>query len=202
MNTIFQVDLSAVLAHREANKEQFSRQGINLTLTAYFAAGTVHALQTVPILNARWDMQGIFKPNAVNLGIAVSVDEGLLVPVIQRANELNLQGLARAINDLAARARSKSLKPDETQGGTFTISNHDVGGSLVATPIIDQPQSGIIRVGTLEKRVKVITDERGTDMIAIRPCCYISLTFDHRVADGAGADAFLLALKRKLEGWV
>lgn len=202
VTTIFEVDLSAVLAHREANKEQFSRQGINLTLTAYFAAGTVHALQTVPILNARWDMQGIFKPNAVNLGIAVSVDEGLLVPVIQRANELNLQGLARAINDLAARARSKSLKPNETQGGTFTISNHGVGGSLVATPIINQPQSGILGVGMLEKRVKVITDERGTEMIAIRPCCYISLTFDHRVADGAGADAFLLALKRKLEGWV
>ncbi|MBE2184131.1 MAG: 2-oxo acid dehydrogenase subunit E2 [Anaerolineae bacterium] len=201
VTTIFEIDLSAVLAHREANKSSFARQGINLTLTAYFAAGTIHALQTVQILNARWDEGGIFKPYAVNLGIAVSVDDGLLVPVIQHADELSLQGLARAINDAAARARSKSLKMDEMQGGTFTITNHGVGGSLVATPIINQPQSGILGVGVLEKRVKVVTDERGADVIAIRPCCYVSLTFDHRVADGAAGDAFLLALKQRLEGW-
>ncbi len=202
VTTIFEVDLSAVLAHREAHKSGFAKQGVNLTLTAYFAAGAIHALQTAPMLNARWDQAGIFKPNAINLGIAVSVDDGLLVPVIHHADELSLQGLARAINDLAARARAKSLKMDEMQGGTFTITNHGVGGSLTATPIINQPQSGILGVGVLEKRVKVVTDGRGGDVIAIRPCCYVSLTFDHRVADGAVGDAFLLALKKKLEGWV
>jgi 2-oxoisovalerate dehydrogenase E2 component (dihydrolipoyl transacylase) len=121
--------------------------------------------------------------------------------VLKNAQDYNLLGLARAVNDLASRARAKQLKPDEVRDGTFTITNHGVSGSLFATPIINQPQVGILGVGVMEKRVKVITDAAGNDSLSIRPCCYISLTFDHRVADGAVGDGFLLTLKRRLEGW-
>ena len=201
VTTVFEVDLSAVLAHREANKAAFAKQGVNLTLTAYFVAASVEALRAVPFLNAQWTDEGIFLHNAINVGIAVAIDDGLIVPVIQRADELNLLGLARAVNDLATRARNKQLQPDEVKGGTFTITNHGVSGSLFATPIINQPQVGILGVGVLEKRVKVITDALGSDSIAIRPCLYASLTFDHRVADGAIGDGFMLVLKQRLEGW-
>lgn len=196
VTTVFEIDLTAVLAHRETNKDAFARQGINLTLTAYFAAATVKALQNNRYLNAQWTDEGIYLHNTVNLGMAVALDEGLIVPVIKNAGDLNLTGLARAINDLSARARAKQLKPDEVTGGTFTITNHGVSGSLFATPIINQPQVGILGVGVVEKRVKVIDD-----MIAIRPCVYITLTFDHRVADGATGDAFMLTLKDALENW-
>jgi 2-oxoglutarate dehydrogenase E2 component (dihydrolipoamide succinyltransferase) len=162
---------------------------------------SVEALRAVPYLNARWTDEGIFLHNSINVGIAVAIDDGLIVPVIQRAGELNLLGLARAVNDLASRARSKQLKPDEVQGGTFTITNHGVSGSLFATPIINQPQVGILGVGVLEKRVKVMTDAAGNDSIAIRPCLYATLTFDHRVADGAAGDGFMATLKQRLEGW-
>ncbi|MEO8609345.1 MAG: dihydrolipoamide acetyltransferase family protein [Chloroflexota bacterium] len=194
VTTVFEIDLTNVLNHREANKETFARQGINLTLTAYFAAATIKALQANRYLNAQWTDEGIYLHNTVHLGMAVALDDGLIVPVIKNAQDLNLTGLARAINDLSARARAKQLKPDEVQGGTFTISNHGVSGSLFATPIINQPQVGILGVGVVEKRVKVIDD-----MIAIRPCVYITLTFDHRVADGASGDAFMLTLKEALE---
>jgi 2-oxoglutarate dehydrogenase E2 component (dihydrolipoamide succinyltransferase) len=196
VTTVFEFDMTAVLAHREANKDEFARQGVNLTLTAYFAAATVHALQTNRYLNAQWTDEGIYLHNKVNLGLAVALDEGLIVPVIKNASDLNLLGMARAVNDLAARARGKQLKPDEVKDGTFTITNHGVSGSLLATPIINQPQVGILGVGVMEKRVKVIND-----MIAIRPCCYVTLTFDHRVADGAVGDGFMLTLKRSIEGW-
>jgi 2-oxoglutarate dehydrogenase E2 component (dihydrolipoamide succinyltransferase) len=196
VTTVFEFDMSAVMTHREAHKEAFARQGVNLTLTAYFAAATVKALQANRYLNAEWRSQGIYLHHVVNLGIAVALDEGLIVPVIKNAGDLNLLGIARAVNDLASRARSKQLKPDDVQGGTFTITNHGVSGSLFATPIINQPQVGILGVGMTEKRVKVIND-----MIAIRPCCYVTLTFDHRVADGAVGDAFMLALKQAVENW-
>jgi 2-oxoglutarate dehydrogenase E2 component (dihydrolipoamide succinyltransferase) len=196
VTTVFEFDMSAVLAHRQAHKDAFAAQGVNLTLTAYFAAATVKALQVNRYLNAQWTDEGIYLHNAVHLGLAVALDEGLLVPVIRNAQDLNLLGLARAVNDLAARARAKQLRPDEVQGGTFTITNHGVSGSLLATPIINQPQAGILGVGVVEKRVKVIDD-----MIAIRPCCYVTLTFDHRIGDGATGDAFMLTLKQTLEGW-
>lgn len=196
VTTVFEVDMSAALAHREAHKPAFVRQGVNLTLTAYFAAAAVAALQAVPYLNAQWTDEGIFLHHAVHLGMAVALDEGLIVPVIKNAQDLNLAGLARAINDLSNRARSRQLKPDEAQGGTFTITNHGVSGSLLAAPIINQPQAGIMGVGVVEKRVKVINDA-----IAIRPCCYVTLTFDHRVADGATGDAFLQTVKHTLETW-
>lgn len=201
VTTVFEVDMTAVLAHRQANLGGYAAQGVNLTLTAYFVAATVEALRAVPILNSRWSDEGIYQLRAIHVGIAVAIDGGLIVPVIRNAGELNLLGTARAINDLAARARSKQLRVDEVQGGTFSISNHGVGGSLFANPIINQPQTGILGVGVMEKRVKVITDASGADMIAIRPCCYLSLTFDHRIADGATADGFMLTLKKRLEGW-
>ncbi len=196
VTTVFEVDLSAVLAHRAAQKEAFARQGVNLTLTAYFAAATVRALQANPYLNAQWTKDGVFLHYPVHLGLAVAVEGGLIVPVIRNAQDMNLLGMARAVNDVATRARSKQLKPDEVQGGTFTISNHGVSGSLFATPIINQPQVGILGVGMMEKRVKVIDD-----MLAVRPCCYLSLTFDHRVADGSTGDSFMLTLKEHLESW-
>lgn len=197
VTTVFEVDMSAALAHREANKDAFTAKGVNLTLTAYFVAASVTALQAHPALNAEWRDDGIFRHTAQHIGIAVALDDGLIVPVIKNAQDLNLLGTARMVNDLASRARARQLKPDEVQGGTFTISNHGVGGSLFATPIIHQPQAAILGVGVIEKRVKVINDA-----IAIRPLCYVSLTFDHRVTDGAQADAFMLTLKNALENWV
>ncbi len=196
VTTVFEVDMSAVLKHRDDNLAAFARQGVNLTLTAYFVAASVAALRANPYLNAQWRDDGIYLHNAINIGVAVALDEGLIVPVIKNAQDLNLLGLARAVNDLATRARSKHLNPDEVQGGTFTITNHGVSGSLFATPIINQPQVGILGVGVMEKRVKVINDA-----IAIRPLVYASLTFDHRVVDGATGDAFLLTLKETLESW-
>ncbi|MFN8372109.1 MAG: dihydrolipoamide acetyltransferase family protein [Anaerolineae bacterium] len=202
VTTVFEIDMSAVTRHRAANKEAFARLGVNLTFTAYFAAAAVAALQANPYLNAQWTDDGIYLLHAVHLGIAVALGDnpadnnGLIVPVIKNAQDLNLMGIARAVNDIAERARSKQLKPDDVQGGTFTISNHGVSGSLFATPIINQPQVGILGVGMVEQRVKVIDNA-----IAIRPCCYLSLTFDHRVADGASGDAFMGTLKQKLETW-
>ncbi len=201
VTTIFEIDLSAVLAHRSAHRDAYAKQGVNLTLTAYFVSAAVEALRAVPYLNAQWTDDGIFLHTVQNIGVAVALDEGLIVPVIKNAGDYNLLGLARLVNDVATRARSKQLKPDEVKDGTFTITNHGVSGSLVAMPIINQPQVGILGVGMLEKRVKVITDALGNDSIAIRPCVYVSLTFDHRVVDGAAGDAFLLKLKQTLEGW-
>jgi 2-oxoglutarate dehydrogenase E2 component (dihydrolipoamide succinyltransferase) len=135
--------------------------------------------------------------DAINIGLAAAVEDGLIVPVLKRADGLSLLGLARAINDLADRARAKQLQPDEVQGGTFSLTNHGVSGSLFATPIINQPQCAILGLGKIEKRVKVIGDA-----IAIRPLAYASLTFDHRILDGAGADAFMTSFKDTLEGWL
>lgn len=196
VTTVFEVDLTSVLKHRQENKAAFERQGVNLTLTAYFASASVDALRAVPNLNARWTDEGIYRLYTYNIGIAVAIENGLIVPVIHNAQDLNLLGMARAVNDVSARARNKQLKPDEVQGGTFSITNHGVSGSLFAMPIINQPQVGIMGVGMMEKRVKVIDD-----MIAVRPCVYVSLTFDHRVVDGAQGDAFLSTLKTRLESW-
>ncbi len=196
VTTVFEVDMTNVLAHRKANKDQYAKSGVNLTLTAYFVSAMVDASQAVPMLNSQWTDEGIYLHNSINIGMAVAIDDGLIVPVIHNAQEYNLMGLARKINDLAVRARNKQLKPDEVSGGTITITNHGVSGSLFATPIINQPQAGIFGVGVMEKRVKVINDA-----IAIRPCVYASLTFDHRIADGAVGDGWLATLKDRLENW-
>ncbi len=197
VTTVFEADLGRVLAHRAAHKDDFARRGINLTLTAYFVAAAARALRAHPMVNSQWTDEGILLHRAVNVGMAVAIDEGLIVPVIKDADELSLAGLARLVNDLAARARNGQLTPDEVQGGTFTITNHGVSGSLFATPIINQPQTGILGIGAVQKRV-VVTDD---DAIAIRPMVYLTLTFDHRVLDGASADWFMVDVKKALEAW-
>ena len=197
VTTIFEFDFGAVAKHREAHKAQFARDGVSLTYLAYLVLATAQALRQHRLANSSWAETGIALHREINIGIAVAIPpDGLLVPVIRNADELSLMGIARKIQDLAARARAKQIKPDEAQGGTFSITNHGVGGSLAGTPIINQPQSGILGFGALEKRVKVMDD-----MIAIRPCAYISFSFDHRILDGAMADAFVMAIKQKIENW-
>jgi 2-oxoglutarate dehydrogenase E2 component (dihydrolipoamide succinyltransferase) len=194
VTTVFEFDFSAVAAHRKAHVEQFARDGVRLTYTAYLVTATVEALKQHPLANSSWSDDGILLHRAVHIGMATAIGDGLIVPVIKNADGLNLLGLARAVNDLADRARAKQLKPDEVRGGTFSITNHGTSGSLFATPIINQPQSGILGVGAIEKRVKVIDDA-----IAIRPLAYVSFTFDHRILDGASADAFVSTIKKRIE---
>ena len=194
MTTVFEFDFSAVAAHRRAHAEQFARDGVRLTYTAYLVAATVAALKAHPMANSSWSEEGIVLHRAVHIGMATAIDDGLIVPVIKNADGLNLLGLARAVNDLADRARAKQLRPDEVKGGTFSITNHGTSGSLFATPIINQPQCGILGVGAIEKRVKVIDDA-----LAIRPLAYVSFTFDHRILDGASADAFVSTIKKSIE---
>jgi 2-oxoglutarate dehydrogenase E2 component (dihydrolipoamide succinyltransferase) len=160
-------------------------------------AASVAALKAHPIVNSSWEEEGVRIQPDINIGVAASLGEqGLIVPVIKNADRLSLLGIVRTINDLANRARARQLQPDEVQGGTFTITNHGVSGSLFATPIINQPQCAILGVGAIQKRVVVINDA-----IAIRPMVYISLTFDHRILDGAIADYFLAKLVESLENW-
>src|SRR3989304_1917892 len=157
----------------------------------------VAALKAYPIVNSSWSEEGVVLQREINIGMATSLGEaGLIVPVICNADSLSLLGLARAINDLANRARARQLKPDEVKGGTFTITNHGISGSLFATPIINQPQCSILGVGAIQKRAVVIADA-----IAIRPMVYVSLTFDHRILDGASADAFLAKVVESLQEW-
>ena len=201
VTTVFEVDMTRVVAHRSANKAVFERDGANLTFTPYFAAATISALKQHPLANSSWGENGISLHRQVNLGIAVSLGaEGLIVPVIKNADSMNLLGLARAINDLGDRARRKLLKPDEVREGTFTITNHGTSGSLFATPIINQPQCGILGVGMIQKRAVVVTQDGG-DSIAIKPMVYLGLTFDHRILDGNSADNFVASIKQALEDW-
>jgi 2-oxoglutarate dehydrogenase E2 component (dihydrolipoamide succinyltransferase) len=196
VTTVFEVDFSSVAAHRAANKATFARDGANLTFTAYLISTIVQALKAHPLVNSSWSDEGIILRKEINIGMAAATPDGLIVPVIKNADSLSLLGLARTINDRAEKARTKNLRPDDVQGGTFTLTNHGTSGSLFATPIINQPQCGILGVGKIEKRVKVINDA-----IAIRPMAYISLTFDHRILDGASADAFMNTVKDTLENW-
>lgn len=201
VSTFIEADLSAVSAHRAANKARFAQQGIKLTFTAYFVAAAAEALKAYPIVNSSWTDEAINLHPQVNIGMAVSLDaEGLIVPVIENAGKMDLMQIAQAVNDLAGRARSKQLAPQEVQGGTFTITNHGTSGSLFAMPIINQPQCAILGTGAIQKRAVVINDTAAsTEAIAIRPMVYLSLTFDHRILDGAVADYFLAALRHKLE---
>ncbi len=200
VSTIMEVDLLRVTAHREANKATFARDGVKLTFTAYFVAATVAALKAQPLANSSWTDEGIRLHKEIHIGMATALDTGLIVPVIHHADTLSLLGIARTVNDLANRARSRQLKPDEVRGGTFTITNHGTSGSLFATPIINQPQCGILGVGAIQKRVVVINEGAG-DAIAIRPMAYLSFTFDHRIMDGASADGFLGKVVESLQNW-
>ncbi len=195
--TVMEADMSRVAKHRSANKEMFARDGVNLTFTAYFMTAIVAGLKAYPNVNSSWTDEGILIHKDINLGMATSLGEdGLIVPVIKGADNLSLLAMARAVNDLANRARSKKLQTDEVKGGTFTLTNHGISGSLFAFPVINQPQCGILGVGAMQKRVVVIDDA-----IAIRPMVYLSFVFDHRILDGASADWFLMKVKETLENW-
>ncbi len=198
--TVMEGDLSRVTAHRQANKESFAQAGANLTFTPYFVLAVVRALKTFPVVNSSWSEAGIHIHPQINIGLATSLEDGgLIVPVIRSADSLSLLGIAREVNDLSGRARLRKLKPEEVRGGTFTLTNHGTSGSLFATPIINQPQCGILGVGMIQKRVVVIPDDFGNDSIAIRPMVYLSFTFDHRILDGAIADHFLGKVVESLE---
>ena len=195
--TVMEADMGKVIAHQNANIDSFARDGITLTLTAYFLMAIVVGLKAYPMTNSSWTEEGVLVHKAINIGMATSLgEEGLIVPVIKNADNLSLLAMARAVNDLANRARSKKLQPDEVKGGTFTLTNHGVSKSLFAFPVINQPQCGILGVGAMQKRVIVINDA-----IAIRPMVYLSFVFDHRILDGASADWFLMKVKETLENW-
>ncbi len=197
VSTVMEANMQRVVQHREAHKDSYAREGANLTYTAYFVSAVVQALRAYPLVNSSWNDEGIHIHHEINVGVAVSLgEEGLIVPVIKQAGQYSLLGLAKTIADLAERARSHKLKPDDVRGGTFSITNHGISRSLFATPVINQPQAAILGVGMIQKRVVVIDDA-----IAIRPMVYLSLTFDHRILDGASADGFLGKIVDVLEGW-
>jgi 2-oxoglutarate dehydrogenase dihydrolipoamide succinyltransferase (E2 component) len=198
--TIVEADLSAVAARRRELKEPMSRRGVPLTYLAFVARATVDALQRYPILNARIDGEEIVYQDQINLGIAVALDDGLIVPVIRQAERLSLEGLAAGIADVAERARTGKLEPDDVHGGTFTITNPGQFGAVLATPIINQPQVGILDLEAIVKRPVVISED-GSDAIAIRPMTYLCMSWDHRALDGAVAARFLAQIKQTLEGW-
>ena len=200
VTTVMEADLKRVIEHRQAHKETFARAGVRLTFSSYFIAAAAAALRAFPIVNASWSEQGIVLHRQIHIGMAVALDKGLIVPVIRHVGSLGLIELARKVNDLADRARTGQLSPAEVQGGTFTITNHGVSGSLVAMPIIHQPQCAILGVGAIQKRPVVVSVD-GEDAIAIRTMVYLSLTFDHRILDGAQADDFLAKVVKSLQTW-
>jgi len=199
VTSFFEIDYSRVAELRRKHKAAYAERGVNLTYLAFIAKICAENLRKHPVVNAAVSGDNIIYRRDVNIGIAVALDWGLIVPVVKRADELSLGGLARAINDLGERARTKKLLPDEIQRGTFTITNPGVFGSYAGAPIINQPQVAILGVGTIEKRPKVVTLPDGTDTIAIRTMGMVSMSYDHRVVDGADADRFLADVKRALE---
>ena len=202
VTAVFEADLSAVLKHRAANKESFASTGAPLTLTVYFVAAAIAAIQKVPQVNSRWFDEHLEIFHHINMGVGTALgDQGLIVPVLRHTQNMDLKGIAAGLADLTGRARDNKLKPEDVRDGTFTISNHGVSGSLIATPIIiNQPQSAILGVGKIEKRIKIL-DIDGEDVIAVRPMCYVSLTIDHPVLDGFQTNAFLTELVNTLENW-
>jgi pyruvate dehydrogenase E2 component (dihydrolipoamide acetyltransferase) len=200
VTTVFEIDYSGIAKLRNRVKGRFEQQyGTKLSYLPFILQATVAALKARPLVNASIVGDDVVHHREVNLGIAVALDWGLIVPVIRRADDLSLVGLARAANDLATRARAKKLVPDEVAGGTFTVTNHGSFGSLFATPVINQPQVAIMGVGAIEKRAKVVEMPDGSDSLAIKTMGYIALTFDHRIIDGAEGDAFVNVVKSALE---
>jgi pyruvate dehydrogenase E2 component (dihydrolipoamide acetyltransferase) len=198
VNTIFEIDYTRVAQLRARKKKEYADRGVNLTYLAFIAKVVADGLRRHPTVNAAVSGEHTVLRRDINLGIAVALDWGLIVPVIKHADELSLLGVARAINDLGERARTKKLSPDDVQRGTFTITNPGVFGSVIGTPIINQPQAAILCVGTIEKQPAVITVD-GTDTLAIRSKGMLSLAFDHRIVDGADADRFMADVKRSLQ---
>lgn len=194
VTSIAEVDMSRVIAYRDAHRDAYARQGVNLTYTAFFIQAAVEALKRYPIANASLVENKIVIHPSINIGIAVALEHGLIVPVIKRAEELSLKGLAATINDLATRARGRRLAHDDVRGGTFTVTNPGMQGVLFGTAIINQPQAAILGVGAIAQRVVVVDGA-----IAIRPMVYLSLTYDHRIMDGAGANDVLVAIRDFLQ---
>jgi 2-oxoglutarate dehydrogenase E2 component (dihydrolipoamide succinyltransferase) len=192
--TIFEVDMNEVVKRREAMKREFEAEGVKLTFLPFFIEACVRGIKEYPIINSSVEGDTIIYKKTVNVGIAVALENGLIVPVIKHADQMNLLGLAKTAADLGERARSKRLVPDDVQGGTFTITNVGVFGGTFGLPIINQPQAAIMGLGTITKRPVVIDDA-----IAIRPIVYLSLSYDHRIIDGADAARFLTVVKRELE---
>jgi 2-oxoglutarate dehydrogenase E2 component (dihydrolipoamide succinyltransferase) len=212
VTTMWDVDVSAVLAHRAAHKKEFAAAGVNLTLTAYFIEATLAGLRAVPAANASYTDEGVIIKRTYNIGMATALpmDQyglgGLIVPVIKNAGDLNLLGLARAVNELAERARKNELRQDDLADGTFTVTNYGTGGSRFQTPVIVQPQVGILGVGAVEKRAVIVSSGHPLepnlgDALVIKPMTTLGFSYDHRVLDGATADAFCAAVKAHLEGY-
>ncbi|HEV2799646.1 MAG TPA: dihydrolipoamide acetyltransferase family protein [Pyrinomonadaceae bacterium] len=198
--TVYEIDMTRIAKLRERHKAEFQqRTGTKLTYMPFIFQAITSALRKFPVFNSQVSGDQIIYKQDINLGMAVALDWGLIVPVIKRADDLSISGLARAANDLAERARAKQLKPDEVAGGTFTITNPGVFGGLFGTPIINQPQVAILGIGAIEKRAKVLTTPEGDDFIAIRHMAYFALSFDHRIIDGADAEKFLAYVKQVLE---
>jgi 2-oxoglutarate dehydrogenase E2 component (dihydrolipoamide succinyltransferase) len=200
VTTVFEIDYTAVARLRDRNKEAFlEKNGVKLTYLPFIFRAAIQSLKDFPQVNASIDGDNIVYHKDIHLGMAVALDWGLIVPVIKNADEKSILGLARSSQDLAERARTKRLKPEEIQGGTFTVTNPGVFGSLFGTPIIPQPQVAILGVGTIEKRPVVVADENGNDALGIRTMGYLALSFDHRLIDGADADKFMASVKKTLE---
>ncbi|MCB0343777.1 MAG: 2-oxo acid dehydrogenase subunit E2 [Bdellovibrionales bacterium] len=197
VTAVFDCDMSAVIAHRNANKDAFAAEGIKLTFTSYFVRAAVEAIKAVPQTNSRWHDDALELIEDCNIGIATAIEKGLIVPVLASAQMLDLKQTAEKLQGIVERARDDKLDPSEVKGGTFTITNHGVSGSLIATPIINQPQSAILGIGKLEKRV--VVDEN--DQIVIRPMVYVTLTIDHRGLDGFQANSFLSKFVDTLQSW-
>ena len=201
VTTVYEIDMTKIAKLRDENRDAFlTRTGTKLTFMPFIFKAVTDAIRKFPIFNSQVNGDQIIYKRDINLGMAVALDWGLIVPVVKRADDLSISGLARAANDLADRARTKQLKPDEVAGGTFTITNPGVYGGLFGMPIINQPQVAILGVGKIEKRAKVLTSADGEDYIAIRQMAYFSLSFDHRIIDGSDAEKFLAFTKERLEG--
>jgi len=194
VHSVFEIDFSRVAKLRDAKKAEYERAGAKLTYLPFIVKAVVDGLRAVPVVNTSIDGTNIIYHKDINIGIAVALDWGLIVPVVRQADELSVLGLSRAMQDLADRARSKHLKPEEVQGGTFTITNPGVFGALLGMAVISQPQVAILGIGAIEKRVVVVDDA-----IAIRPMAYLTLGYDHRLIDGAVADQFMSVVKKQIE---
>jgi 2-oxoglutarate dehydrogenase E2 component (dihydrolipoamide succinyltransferase) len=198
VNSVIEIDYTHVAQIRARRKAEFAGRGVNLTYLAFIVKAVADNLQKHPGINAAVMGESTILRQEINLGIAVALDWGLIVPVIRRADELALLGVARAIQDLADRARNKKLSPDEVQKGTFTITNPGVFGTVMGLPIINQPQAAILAVGSIERRPAVITAADGSEALGIRTLGYLAMAFDHRIVDGADADRFLADVKQSL----
>jgi 2-oxoglutarate dehydrogenase E2 component (dihydrolipoamide succinyltransferase) len=202
VHTVFKVDMTRIVKLREKEKNKYEqRNGVKLTYMPFITRAAVHALRIHPVVNAAVVGDAIQYNKNINIGIAVALDWGLIVPVIKQAEEKNFLGITRAIVDLADRARNKKLKPDEASGGTFTLTNSGIFGEQFGTPIINQPQAAILGIGGLNKEAEVITDKEGNESIAIRSIQRFTLGFDHRIVDGADAGKFMTDFKNYLQNW-